>query len=142
MERKLRYRQKINFIAEKISDIPRNPDNALAIDAALYRIQTAIDACIDIVAMLLKDKGREVTDDYGNIHKLLELNVLDKKLSDGLAMLNGLRNAIVHKYNTFEEETVINSINNIKDIIERFLDVVENELKTIFKGNKKGPKRT
>lgn len=27
-------------------------------------------------------------------------------MSENLAMLNGLRNAIVHKYNTFEEKTV------------------------------------
>lgn len=63
MRRQLRYRQKINYIVDKISDIPKNFDSSLAIDATLYRIQTSIDAVIDIIAMLIKDKGREVGDD-------------------------------------------------------------------------------
>lgn len=71
---------------------------------------------------------------------MLKIKVLDKKLADDLTMLNGLRNAIVHKYNSFEEATVIKNINEIKHIIEKFLETIENELKTIFKTNKKRPK--
>lgn len=137
MKRQLRYRQKINFVIDKISDIPKNIDSSLAVDATLYRIQTSIDAVTDIIAMLVKDRGKEVGDDYGNIGTLLKIKVLNKKLADDLTMLNGLRNAIVHKYNTFEEATVIKNIDQIKRIIENFLELIENEVKTIFKSNKK-----
>lgn len=140
MNRQLRYRQKIDFLVGKISDIPKDFDNSLAIDAALYRIQTSIDAVTDVVAMLVKDKGKEVGDDYNNVQTLLKIKVLDKRLADDLTMLNGLRNAIVHKYNSFEEDTIINNINEIKQIIKRFLGIIENELKTIFKPNKKRSK--
>ena len=137
MERHLRYRQKIDFIIDKIGDIPNNVDSSLAIDATLYRVQTSIDALMDIIAMLVKDKGKSVSDDYGNINILLKIKVFNKKLADDLIMLNGLRNAIVHKYNTFEEDTVIKNIGEIKLIIQNFLEIIENEIKTIFKSNKK-----
>ncbi|MDI6721801.1 MAG: DUF86 domain-containing protein [Candidatus Aenigmarchaeota archaeon] len=137
-KRQARYRQKINFAAEKINDIPKKTDNPLAIDAAMYRIQTSIDAVMDIAAMLVKDKGRETSDNYSNIHTLLKTKVINKKMADDMVMVNGLRNAIVHKYNSFEEDVVIDNISEIKRIIKGFLDVAEIELKTIFKRNKKG----
>lgn len=137
MKRQLRYRQKINFIVDRISNIPKNIGDSLTIDATLYRVQTSIDAVADIMAMLVKDKGREVGDDYNNIETLLKIKVLNKKLADDLTMLNGLRNAIVHKYNTFEEIAVIKNIEQIKRIIKNFLGIIENETKTIFKANKR-----
>ena len=65
-----RYRQKIRFAAGKIADIIEEPDNPTETDASLYRVQTAIEAVMDIIAMLVKDKGQEVSDDYSNIHIL------------------------------------------------------------------------
>ena len=107
----------------------------MATDATLYRVQTAIDAAMDLVAMLVKDNGLEVSDDYSNIKKLFNAKIIGEKLSEDLAMLNGLRNAIVHKYNSFEEETVLENIDEITGVLEDFLEKVENELKTIFKKN-------
>ena len=136
MQKRLqRYRQKINFIAEKIWSISKKIDSPLATDATLYRVQTAIDAAMDLVAMLVKDNGLEVSDDYSNIKKLFNAKIIGEKLSEDLAMLNGLRNAIVHKYNSFEEETVLENIDEITGVLEDFLEKVENELKTIFKKN-------
>ena len=136
MQKRLqRYRQKINFIAEKIGSISKKIDSPLATDATLYRVQTAIDAAMDLVAMLVKDNGLEVSDDYSNIKKLFNAKIIGEKLSEDLAMLNGLRNAIVHKYNSFEEETVLENIDEITGVLEDFLEKVENELKTIFKKN-------
>ena len=135
-ERFIRYRQKIDFIAEKLSNLPKDFDNELAVDATLYRIQTAIDAVMDIAAMLVKDKNKSVGDDYSNIKALLKAGVINKKDMEELTMINGLRNAIVHKYNSFEEETVINSLSEIVSIIKGFVKVAENEINTIFKKNK------
>lgn len=125
----------MNFIAEKISSMSQKLESPLAVDATLYRVQTAIDAAMDLVAMVVKDKGLEVSDDYSNIKKLFKSKVIGKKLSEDLAMINGLRNAIVHKYNSFEEETVMENIEEITGILEEFLEKVEHGLKTIFKKN-------
>lgn len=136
-ERLERYRQKINLVIEKITDIPEQIDSSIKIDATLYRVQIAIEGCMDLIAMMVKDNGKNVADDYTNIHILLKTKIIDAKLTKELATLNGLRNAIVHKYNTFEEETVIDSITNIQDIIKRFLEKTEHGLKTITANHKK-----
>ena len=129
VQRKQRYRQKINFVTEKIIDIPKKIQTNIEIDATLYRVQIAIEGCMDIVAMLAKDKGKDVSDDYNNIHTLEKIEVIDSKIAGNLIKLNGLRNAIVHKYNTFEESTVIKNIKNIQSTIIKLLERVENEIK-------------
>jgi uncharacterized protein YutE (UPF0331/DUF86 family) len=123
-----RYKQKINIIIEKGHDIPEHPVSSLEIDATLYRIQVAIEASMDVIAMLVKDSGREVTDDYGNIHTLQKQKILSKALADSLATLNGLRNAILHKYNTFEEATVIDGLEEIRETVSAFIEKANHEI--------------
>ena len=134
MEARLqRYRQKINFILEKLNDLPKQPKNTIEIDATLYRLQVAIEAMIDIAAMLVKDKGYTVSDDYHNLQQLADIKVIPSALAEELKRLNSMRNAIVHKYNTFEAETVIKNKENSRKVIVKFLRNTEHELKTIFK---------
>lgn len=141
-ERLQRYRQKINIATEKVMDAPLRAATALEIDATLYRVQVAIEASMDLAAMLVKDKGREVGDDYSNLHALEKEKVLAAGLAKKLVALNGLRNAIVHKYNSFEEATVIKNVSFIQKNILAFLRIVENELKTFAHRSKKGTQRS
>ncbi len=75
-ERKTRYREKIEFILEKSDNIPLTPDTPLERDAAFYRLQVAIERITDISAMLVKDIGRTVGDDYHNIDILIEEGII------------------------------------------------------------------
>lgn len=134
-EREQRYRQKINFIIEKVQSLPKAIKSPLEIDASLYRMQVAIEAMMDLVAMLVKDKGRTVGDDYHNLEQLVTLKVITTSFGEELKRLNGMRNAIVHKYNKFEEDTVIKSKEKIKKNVLKFVQTTEHELKTIFKSN-------
>ena len=127
-----RYRQKIRFAAGKIAGIIEEPDNQTETDASLYRVQTAIEAVMDTIAMLVKDKGQEVSDDYSNIHILQKCGTLTKREAEKMSELNGLRNAIVHKYNTFEESTVIESLGEIRQAVEKFLEKAEHESEKIL----------
>ena len=127
------YRRKINYITEKLEELPPNLDNIFYFEALLYRLHTSIDAVMDIIAMLVRDLGMEVEDDYTNIEKLADKHLLNKELADKLKMLNGLRNAIVHKYNKFDEQVVKEHLSEIIEIIFSFLRVVENALQEIFK---------
>ena len=124
-ERKIRYRQKLNFIIEKVHDLNQSADGDIKKDELLYRIQTSIESAMDIIAMLVKDCGRDVSDDYGNIHVLEKERVLNAAQAKKMAQLNGLRNAIVHKYNSFEEKTVIKERSIIKKLLEGFVERVE-----------------
>ncbi len=130
-EREQQYRRKINFVAEKVKSFPATMPSSESVDAYLYRLQSAIEAAMDLIAMLVKDKGRTVSDDYHNIEILLELKVINKDLAAKLKQLNGLRNAIVHKYNKFEEDTAVSQREDASRTLLTFLQIVENELKTI-----------
>ena len=114
MNRQEQYSRKINFILEKINDLPRDvTSNKYYIDALFYRLQVSIDASMDIVAMLCKDFGITVHDDYSNIQELEKKNLISTKISENLCKLNGLRNVIVHKYNKIEDES---------DLVETLMD--------------------
>lgn len=87
--------------------------------------------------MVIYDKGRTVSDDYHNLEQLASLKIITSPLEASLKRLNGLRNAIVHKYNRFEEETVIKHTSSIQKALLDFLQRVEHELPTIFGQNTK-----
>lgn len=42
---------------------------------------------------------------------------------------NGMRNIIVHRYNAFEEEIILSSIGDIKALLMKWLDVIEDLIK-------------
>jgi len=117
-KRKERYLEKINFILDKIEDIPEFEDE-IKRDAAFYRMQVAIEAAMDIIAMLTKDLGGDVKDDYANISFLVEKKVLDKDLGERLKELNGLRNVIVEEKREFVFETLNEFVEKVENVIKR-----------------------
>lgn len=131
-ERLLQYKRKIDFICEKLENLPEMPGDEILKDAILYRVQVSIDAAMDIIAMLVKDSGEEVSDDYHNMALLADKGILSKQIEEQMKFYNGLRNAIVHKYNKFEEKEVIANIKKIKRNFHIFLECVENAIKKIF----------
>ncbi|MGQ4914592.1 MAG: type VII toxin-antitoxin system HepT family RNase toxin [Candidatus Asgardarchaeia archaeon] len=136
MKRKERYGKKLDYIFYKISNLPLNPLNEITIDAMLYRIQTSTEAAMDVIAMLCKDLGIPVSDDYSNIAELSAKKIISDDLAEDLKRLNGLRNAIVHRYNKLNYQEVIKNINEIKRILLNFIEVVEDLLREIFGENK------
>lgn len=131
-ERVLKYRKKISILTEKLVGIHEKIDSNIVKDAVLFRIHIAIEAAMDLVAMLVKDRGHDVSDDYHNIEILVDNKIIDVSLARQLKTLNGLRNAIIHKYNKFEEKTVFENKGKIIRILNKFLSVIEDELKTLF----------
>ncbi len=129
-ERKNRYRSKIGYILEKMYSIPDNTDaiDELGIDGILYRVHTSIEAAMDLAAMLVRDIGIDVGDDYDNIEILEEKKVIDSELADELKRLNGMRNAIVHKYGNVDTKLIFQSLETIKEILHRFVEKIEGEL--------------
>jgi len=123
-----RYRQKMQVVVTRLESVPKTIKTEIEVNAMLYCVQVAIDAAMDIAAMLVKDIGHEVSDDYHNIDALVKRKIFPAALGEELKRLNGLRNAIMHKYNTFEEETVVEHIQDIKKTVGQFLDKVEEKL--------------
>ncbi len=129
-ERKNRYRVKIGYIIEKMDALPDDTAilDDLGIDGILYRVQTSIEAAMDLAAMLVRDIGIEVKDDYDNIDTIEKKNIIEKELAEELKRLNGMRNVIVHKYDDLNTELVLENLESIKEILHRFIEQIEEEL--------------
>ena len=129
-ERKQRYHSKIGYILEKMYALPDTASviDDLVVDGILYRVQTSIDAAMDMAAMLVRDIGIDVSEDYNNIEILCKNEIIDINLADDLKKLNGMRNAIVHKYGSVDIQLVLQNLENIKVILRNYIEIIEGEL--------------
>ena len=126
MKRIDQYRRKLEFIVDRITILPKNvEENIFFLDALFYRLQVSVDAAMDVVAMLCKDLGITVKDDYSNINELETLDTFSKEFSNELRRLNGLRNALAHRYNKIEEEQIIKEKVHFVEILKKFVSLVE-----------------
>ena len=126
MKRRDQYIRKLEFIADKIAILPENMnDNIFLMDALFYRLQVSIDATMDIVAMLSKDLGITVKDDYSNIDELENLNIFPGEFLNEIRRLNGLRNVLVHKYNKIEEDLIVTEKDHFVEVLKEFIKIVE-----------------
>lgn len=126
-----RYRDKINHVVDYIKDLPFEPKNELEKRGVFYSLQTSIEAVVDLIAMLTKDLGIQVKDDNANISEIVKKRKLKSELGVKLKKANGMRNIIIHRYNDFEEEIILNSVEEIKDLLSKWIKVVEEILNEI-----------
>ncbi|MEM2299190.1 MAG: DUF86 domain-containing protein [Thermofilaceae archaeon] len=130
-----RYKEKIEYIIEALSEIPERPERPIEVSGTFYNLLTSIEAAMDICAMLVKDLGRRVEDDYTNIEYLREIGVIDEELATKLKMCNGLRNWLVHRYNRLDKKLVLESVDRVKETLFEFIRRVENALKAQSRGD-------
>jgi uncharacterized protein YutE (UPF0331/DUF86 family) len=120
-----RYKEESDYIVTTIESIPGTLESDIERSAAYYKLHTSIEAAMDIIAMLLKDLGKDVGDDYANIQSLEGAKTIKPKLAERLRRCNGLRNYIVHRYNGLDEEIVLDSIKEVRRTLLAFLGVSE-----------------
>ncbi len=126
MNRIEQYKRKLEFIIDKITVLPEKlDDNKFFLDALFYRLQISIDASMDVVAMLCKDLGITVKDDYSNLDEIEKLSIFTPGLINELRKWNGLRNVLVYKYNKIEEEIVFQNKNRVVETLITFAKEVE-----------------
>jgi len=126
MNRKNQYKRKFEFIIDKITHLPEVIDeNKFFLDALFYRLQISIDASMDIVAMLCKDLGITVQDDYSNLDELEKISLFTPGLINNLCKWNGLRNVLVHKYNKIEEDIIFQNKVSVVETLLAFIKEVE-----------------
>ncbi|MEM0309105.1 MAG: DUF86 domain-containing protein [Thermofilaceae archaeon] len=130
-----RYKEKIEYIIEALSEIPERPERPIEVSGTFYNLLTSIEAAMDICAMLVKDLGRRVEDDYTNIEYLREIGVIDEELATKLKMCNGLRNWLVHRYNRLDKKLVLESVDRVKETLFEFIRRVENALEAQSRGD-------
>lgn len=120
-----RYRDKSNYIIDNIKDLPIDPKNKFEKRGIFYSLQTSIEAIMDLTAMLVKDLGIQVKDDISNISEIVKKKNLEPELIEKLKKVNGLRNILVHHYYDIDEQIILDSIDEVKDLLFQWLDIVE-----------------
>lgn len=123
--RKKRYREKIDFIVEKIESFPKKDLTSLEKDGIFYGLIVIIEAAFDMTAMILKDVGKKVEDNYTNISSLQEVRKIPENLGEKLKKCNELRNLLVHRYNAIDDEVALDSVEEVKNILYEFIEFVE-----------------
>ena len=106
------FEREYDFIKEHRQDL----ENSTTERAIFYSLRVCVESSMDIVAMITKDLGITVEDDYTNIKRLEEKNHLTEKEANHLRNFNGLRNAIVHKYNNIKKNKIKKGINQMKEL--------------------------
>ena len=123
--RRQRYLEKLEKFEEEYEFIKGHGiKDDVTLRALLYSLQVCVDVAMDIVAMLTKDLGITVEDDYTNIRRLEEKGVLSENDASLLRAYNGLRNAIVHKYDRLDLRSVRDGLNRIDELYETILKLV------------------
>lgn len=131
-----KYKRKISFILDNLNDLPPldqedSPYYGYFLDSLYYKFQTSIDATMDIIAMLCKDHGKTVSDDYHNIDCLKTIDLLNNQQIKDLKSINGLRNAIVHRYNHIEEEIILESKDFIVKELMNFIIITKETIQDV-----------
>ncbi|HQK46962.1 MAG TPA: DUF86 domain-containing protein [Syntrophorhabdaceae bacterium] len=121
---KLSYLQKKDF-KEFTSDF-RN------IDSALYRLQTSIQALLDMGNYIISSLGLKTPDTNADVFKILcrEGYLRQDRMNTYIQIIQ-FRNRIVHIYNHIDTETLydilVNELHDIKEIFQDMLEIIEND---------------
>jgi len=92
----------------------------LALGAAKYYLQTAIETCIDIGNHLISSEGYRAPRDYPDVFTILEENgVVTERQAVKLRQMAGLRNRLVHLYWEIDDQLIYQYIQgNLNDFDE------------------------
>jgi len=121
-----RYLKKIEILERELEYINRHEITGEVTErAALYSLQIGIESGMDLIAMKVKDLGLVVEDDYTNIEKIIHEDVISIKEGALLNEFNGIRNAVVHKYNSLEMAIIKEALERIAEFAEVIFKIAE-----------------
>ncbi len=138
-------RRKLQLIAEdlgrllpfrdlSVDELLRDPIRQAAVERLLERIVTrAIDVNEHLIAELATGQEEKITRlTYRDTFlKLADLGVYPREFAESIARSAGLRNLLVHEYNTIDYTQVYNSIRSCLEDYERYIHYVESFLATL-----------
>ena len=94
-------------------------------------LQEAIEAAVDCASHLLVRAGRPAPPDlYSSFAGLAELGAIEVELARQLAPSTGLRNRLVHEYDSIDDSKVLAAVPLALDQLSRFLAGVNAWLRT------------
>lgn len=104
-------------------------NNFRDIQAAKHSLQESIEACLDIGSHIIAEKGFRRADDYKDIYKVLEEEmIIDPGLSSKLQEMAQFRNLLVHRYGKIDTKRIFiimsEDINDIKQFVNTILKYI------------------
>ncbi|MCX6664559.1 MAG: DUF86 domain-containing protein [Euryarchaeota archaeon] len=138
IERRDRYKDKLELIEKRLQEIEEWTDISSEdfisderTKLATYKaFQEVSESCMDIVAMACKDLKILPKDDYTNIEKLGSKLKINKRV---LQEANGLRNRLIHRYNTTDDRIAFQSIQELTPQIILFAEGITRWIKRSLK---------
>jgi uncharacterized protein YutE (UPF0331/DUF86 family) len=130
-------RRKLGYIAGSLDAL--RPIGRLSVDeyrARLYErkaaerlLQEAIEAALDVNAHLIAELGGQLPQDYyGGFIRVGELGILPLDLARSLAPSAGVRNRLVHQYDTLDDAKVLEAIAKALACYPRYVQAIETYL--------------
>ncbi len=126
-ERKSRYAEKMKYVIKSliiVDNLLPNP-NEIETSALYYRLLTAIESVMDLIAMFIRDRGGIPKGDKSNVLYLVKENHIESDHSLHLLKCNGLRNVLVHQYNGIDREIVLRSVPDVKNALSNLINKIE-----------------
>ncbi len=139
IKRASRYKDKLNLIYERSGDSEEWLSDYDITDSisdkktrlAVYKaFQELTESSFDVAAMVCKDSKIVPSDDYTNIEALYNKKIIDAGLKNALFEANGLRNRLVHRYNSLDDSIAFESIRLLLPNIRYFAEVINEWLKS------------
>jgi len=82
--------------------------------AIFYALHVCVEAIVDIVILIgTKEYEKEYEGDYEMFETLLEEGIIEEDVFEKLRKMNGLRNAIVHAYDSLVVEEIYENYDKI-----------------------------
>ena len=118
---------RLTFIEENFPGIDELIGNRVLRKALYKEFQELTDALGDISAMMAKEEGILVKDDYTNLERLKPF--LKPDIIKNLKRANGLRNVLVHEYNGIDDPLAFESVQEVLPSFRVFGSMVREWLK-------------
>ncbi len=125
MDRKTEYIEKIDYIIDSITVLPRDLSKPFMKDALYYRLQSGIDTMANLVKMLCADLNIQMVNDSSNIEKLLKYEILDTQLCIDLISTIEIRDMLLSQNGTLNEQVVLENVPLIYEALDTFIDDVQ-----------------
>ena len=130
-QRARRYKDKLDMVFKRAGQVQEwladvSEDEFLEYNMTKLAVhkafQEAVEASLDLVAMMCKDLGITSQDDYSNLERLAALSARSREV---LVEANGLRNHLVHRYNRRDDLLAMQSMKDLQGGIVAFGEEVE-----------------
>jgi uncharacterized protein YutE (UPF0331/DUF86 family) len=125
LDRKYQYIEKIDYIIDSITVLPRDLSKPFMKDALYYRLQSGIDTMTNLVKMLCADLNIQMINDATNIEKLLKYEILDSQLCIDLISTIEIRDMLVRQNGNLDEQVIIENVPMIYEALDTFIDDVQ-----------------